>query len=190
MLSNRFMPAIFFGILILVLAGCSAGLPAPLVPPIPAVSPLPATEPTSMPPAQTSPLATPTAAAAALATVAPPSAGKASVAGRLIDFKTGKPMVSQSLSLPSVVCPTGVTKENVREQCVYMIDTAFDPSVLTDQEGRFVFRDIASGRYVLLVGNPETSRYTVLADESKKPFIWEVEADKVTELGDLVVELP
>jgi len=133
-----------------------------------------------------SPLATPTAAVHTA--VITPSPGKASVAGRLIDFNTGQPMVNQNLSLPSVTCPLGVTEENKREQCVYVIDEAFDPSVLTDGDGRFVFRDIAAGEYVLLVGN-RTTKYTVLANESNQPIIWKVEADKVNELGDLVVDL-
>lgn len=185
MFSHRFIPVILLGILFL--AACSAGLPAPLIPSTAPVSPLPTTETAGAPATQASPLATPTAIARS--TEVPPSAGKASVTGRLIDAKAGEPMGNQALSLPSVVCPAGATEENVREQCVYMVDAAFDPSALTDQEGRFVFRDIDPGRYVLLVGNPEV-RYTVLADAARKPLIWKVEADEITELGDLAVELP
>jgi hypothetical protein len=133
-----------------------------------------------------SPLATPDAAAEMASPTSTP--GKGSVAGRLIDFNTGQPMVNQNLSLPSVICPPGVLEENKREECVYVVDEAFDPSVLTDGDGRFVFRDIPVGEYVLLVGT-QTTKYTVLANELDQPIIWGVEADKVNELGDLVVEL-
>ncbi len=189
---HRFAPAVALGILILLLAACSGGSPTPSIPPTAAVSPL-ATPVTATaqaepsPAALDSPLAPPTPGV--MATVAPPSAGKAAVAGRLIDVKSSQPMVNQPVSLPTIVCPEGVTEENKRDQCVYVVDEAFDPSAMTDADGRFVFRDVRPGEYVMLVGSP-TTRSTVLADDFNQPLIWKTEADKVLELGDLAVELP
>lgn len=188
----RLTAAALAGVLLLVLAGCAPTLPAPLVPPTPIVSPLPAessatAQPESTPSALESPLAAPTAAARPVA--ATPNAGKASVVGRLIDFKTSRPMANQNLSLPAIVCPDGVAEENKRDECVYVVDEAFDPSALTDEQGWFVFKDITAGEYVILVGNP-TTRSVVLTDDFNQPLIWKAEADKVLELGDLVVELP
>lgn len=127
---------------------------------------------------QISPLATPVVTAA----------GKGTLAGRLIQFGSNKPLVNQNLSLPAIVCPPNVAEKDKREQCIYIIDDAFDPSVLTDGEGRFVFQNITAGEYVLLVGNRMT-RHTILTDELNQPLIWKVEADKVIDLGDLAVEL-
>lgn len=97
-------------------------------------------------------------------------------------------MVNQNLSLPAILCPPGVADKDKREQCVYVIDEAFDPSVLSDGKGRFVFQNIAAGEYVMLVGNRIT-QYTILTNEVNQPIIWKAEADKVLELGDLVVDL-
>jgi hypothetical protein len=132
-----------------------------------------------------SPLATSSAAASVVPT---PQAGKGSLTGRLIRFNTGQPMINQNLSLPAVLCPPGVLEKDKREQCVYVMDDAFDPSTLSDGEGRFIFRDVAAGEYVLMIGNRMT-KYTILANEFNQPLIWKVEAGKVLELGDLVVDL-
>ena len=202
MFSHRFISAVFVGILLLFLTACVGGSPTPSVTPAapeplqaeptaiaqlesPLATPIASAQPESLLPALESPLAPPAAAAY---TVATPSPGKASVAGRLINFNTNQPLVNQNLSLPAVLCPPGVTEENIREQCTYVIDEAFDPSALTDGEGRFVFRDIAVGEYVLMIGNRMTESI-VLSNELKQPLIWKVEADKVSELGDLVVDL-
>jgi hypothetical protein len=91
--------------------------------------------------------------------------------------------------LPTVICPEGVAEEDKNSQCVYAVDEAFDPSALTDSEGRFAFRDIAPGDYVLLVGNPAT-KYIVLTGETGLALVWTAEADKVLTIGDLLVELP
>lgn len=180
------MLSILLGLLILGLAACG-GTRAPTAPATAPVSPLPAA--TALPaasPGTDSPLAAPTIAARA--TIQAPAAGKGAVGGRLIDFGSGQPLANQNLSLPAIVCPAGVAEENKREECVYAIDDAFDPSTLTDQQGRFVFKDVAPGDYVLLVGNRMT-KSTVLADDAGRPLMWKVEADKVLQLGDLVVDL-
>ena len=186
----RLASAALLGLLVLILTACVAVGPAPSVLPTGTAGTLPtetvvATGSESTPAG--SPLATP--AAAESNGVPQPSVGKGTIAGRLIDVNASQPMTNQNLSLPAVVCPAGVAEDQKREQCVYVIDTAFDPSAITDGGGRFVFSDIAPGDYVMLVGNP-TTKYTVLTNDSNQPLIWKAEADKVTELGDLAVVLP
>ena len=132
-----------------------------------------------------SPLAAPISPLAAPPAV--PDAGKSSIAGRLIDVTTGLPLVNRNLSLPAVLCAPGVAEADKREQCFYMIDEAFDPSTLTDAEGRFIFHNVPAGEYVLMVGNLMTE-YTILTDELSRPLIWKAVADQVLEIGDLVVD--
>lgn len=167
MILPRFKVAYLIPILVLLLAACtSEGL---LIP----VTPL----------TQQSPLATPPV----MVTSEP---GATSISGRLIRFDTGESVANQSLSLHSLLCPPDVTtEEDKREQCVYMIDEAFDPSTLTDEQGRFEFRNIEGGDYVIMVGNWMTE-YVVLANDFNQPLIWKVEPDQQLELGDLVVDLP
>jgi len=189
MISHRLITVVLGIILALFFAACGGDSLRLLVAPA-AVTPLQAEssaagQPESLLSAQKSPLATPAAAASAVTT---PSAGKGSLAGRLIRFNTSQPMVNQNLSLPAVLCAPGVAEKDKREQCIYVIDEAFDPSVLSDGEGRFVFQDIAAGEYVLMIGSRMT-KYVVLTDEFNQPLIWKVEAGKALELGDLVVDL-
>jgi hypothetical protein len=180
---------IVIAICALFLAACGGGGLLPFVGPAtvepPQTRPTATSRPEGPLPALQSPLATPASPWPAVAT---PSAGKSSIAGRLIHFNTGQPMVNQNLSLPAILCPPGVADKDKREQCVYVIDEAFDPSVLSDGKGRFVFQNIAVGEYVMLVGNRIT-QYTILTNEVNQPIIWKAEADKVLELGDLVVDL-
>ena len=133
-----------------------------------------------------SPLSAPVSPLAPDNSVAP-EAGKATVTGRLIDLATGAPLQDQNLSLPAVLCAPGVAEEDKREQCFYMVDEAFDPSALTDDNGNFVFRDIPAGEYVMLVGSLMTEN-VILKDELNRPVIWEAITDTVVALGDIVVE--
>ncbi len=162
---------------------------------LPAVIPAPGetTQPSSTPAGQIrqpvsafqSPLPKPTAEKQAVAT---PSTGKATITGRLIHYITGQPMASQNLSLPAIVCPPGVAEAEKRQQCVYVIDEAFDPSTLSDNAGFFVFQDVPAGEYILMIGN-RTTKYTILTNDFNEPLIWKAEDGKVLELGDLVVDL-
>lgn len=123
----------------------------------------------------------------ALDSSAAPEAGKATLKGRLIDLATGAPLRNQNVSLPAVLCAPGVAEEDKREQCFYMVDEAFDPSALTDDDGNFVFQNIQAGEYVMLVGSLMTEN-VILKDELNQPIIWEAITDTVVALGDIVVE--
>ena len=178
-------------ILTLFVAACGGeSTPAPVDTATPAAATASATPATPAEPTQSSqpasPLSAPVSPLAAPAFDAP-SAGKAAIAGRLIDIKTGLMMADQNLSLPAVLCAPGVAEADKREQCFYMIDEAFDPSTLTDGEGRFIFQDIPAGEYVLMVGNLMTE-YTVLTDELNQPLIWKADANNVLDVGDIVVD--
>ena len=143
------------------------------------VEPTPTTQPESPLSAPISPLAPDNSVA--------PQAGKATVTGRLIDLATGAPLRDQNLSLPAVLCAPGVAEEDKREQCFYMVDEAFDPSALTDDDGNFMFQNIEAGEYVMLVGSLMTEN-GILKDELTRPVIWEAITDTVVALGDIVVE--
>lgn len=189
MFSRRFVLAVLLGGVVL-LAACTAGLPAPLLQPTLPVSPLPTPmadgNPQSTATESVSPQPGPTAGAGAL--LMTPAADMAAITGRLIDVKTSRPMGNVPVSLPSVICPPGVADQDKHEQCVSAIDEAFDPSVMTNANGEFVFRDIQAGDYVMLVGNPGTT-YIILSDEANRALIWSAKPNQVLNLGDLVVEV-
>ncbi|MCU0507120.1 MAG: hypothetical protein MUC34_01755 [Anaerolineae bacterium] len=182
MVLQRFALAALLGILILALAACNPGLTVPPAPTLP-VSPLP-----TQAPLPTAAANTPGVLESPLPVPVTPDAGTASATGRLINASTSEPLTNQSLSLGAIICPPDVAEEDKRDLCVYAIDAAFDPSTLTDNAGRFTFASIKAGEYVMVVGNPE-AKHTILANSANQPLIWKVEADKVTDFGDLEVDL-
>jgi hypothetical protein len=182
MVSRYFALAAALGILILALAACNPGLTVPPAPTLP-VSPLP-----TQAAAPTAAGDTPAALESPLPAPVTPAAGAAAATGRLLDANTSAPLVDQSLSLASIICPPDVAEEDKRDLCVYAIDTAFDPSTLTDDAGRFTFANLKAGEYVMVVGNPE-AKHTILTNDANQPLLWKVEADQVTDFGDLAVDL-
>ena len=170
----------------LFVAACNGDSPAaPVENVTPAAQEATPTEPAEQP---ESPLLPPCQQRRIAVRVAEPAADKTVITGRLINSETSSAMANQNLSLPAVLCAPGVAEADKREQCFYMIDEAFDPSTLTDGDGRFVFQDIPAGEYVLMVGNLMTE-YTVLTDELNRPLIWKGEAGQTLDAGDLVVDL-
>ncbi|MFN3331470.1 MAG: hypothetical protein ACK47M_03015 [Caldilinea sp.] len=176
---RRFIIILFTIAMLSLLVACGGGSSAEPTPTTQLVEPTPATQPVSPLTAPISPLAAPDAAL--------PEAGKAAITGRLIDLATGAPLRDQNLSLPAVLCAPGVAEEDKREQCFYMVDEAFDPSALTDDEGNFIFQNIQAGEYVMLVGSLMTEN-VILKDELNRPIIWKAITDTVVALGDIVVE--
>lgn len=181
MASHRIFTVFLIIVLAAMVAACNGdgGTPA-------AAQPTPAEPAAGAQPA--SPLLAPQSPLPVPAVAVTPESGKAAISGRLISLSTSEPMVNQNLSLPAMLCAPGVAEADKREQCFYMIDEAFDPSALTDGDGRFVFQNIPAGEYVMLVGNLMTE-YTILSDELDRPMIWKADANQVLELGDLLVDL-
>lgn len=179
MIFRRSISILLIFTMLITLAACGGGSTIEPTSTTQVVESSPTVQPASPLTAPLSPLAAPDAAQ--------PTPGKASITGRLIDLATGAPLRDQNLSLPAVLCAPGVAEEDKREQCFYMVDEAFDPSALTDDDGNFVFRDIEAGEYVMLVGSLMTEN-VILKDELNRPIIWEAITDTVVALGDIVVE--
>lgn len=111
-----------------------------------------------------------------------PSADKSMATGRVIDEESGEPIGGITIKLAEVYREGG--------EGAYVLDTAFSPSTITDEEGGFVFADIEPGEYVIVVGDIYESYQVIADDSSQKAAIWEAQANQVMEIGELAVTLP
>ncbi|MFZ3069769.1 MAG: hypothetical protein WA110_01420 [Anaerolineaceae bacterium] len=69
----------------------------------------------------------------------------------------------------------------------YVLDTAFSPSAVTDQDGNFIFENITVMDYVLVLGNPD-SAYKIIEDDNAKAKVWKTEAGKVLDVGEIKLD--
>jgi hypothetical protein len=65
----------------------------------------------------------------------------------------------------------------------YSVETS--PKAIQDQTGKFVFQDVPPGEYAMVIWTPEAQ--TLVTDSSGEYVAVTVEADKVTDLGELLV---
>jgi hypothetical protein len=107
-----------------------------------------------------------------------PETDKAVFAGRVVDM-SGTPIGNIELRLAEVY-----RSDDGESDGAYILDTAFSPGTISDENGYFVFSDIEPMEYVLVLGNPENV-YEIITDESGKAKVWEPEANQVLDIGEL-----
>lgn len=109
-----------------------------------------------------------------------PEPGKASVQGRVISGLTDEPMGETIVRLAEVV--------RQGDRGAYVLDGAFSPGDITDENGVFLIENVEAMEYVIVVGDVE-SIYEVIPDDSGKPKVWNAVVDEVLLVGDLVVDI-
>lgn len=114
-----------------------------------------------------------------------PEAGKATIIGRVISRSTESPFVNVPVRLAEVYRQEG-GEEN---EGAFVLDDAFSPGALTDEYGRFIFKNVEPKEYVIVVGNVSASAYEIIPDPSGRARVWDIPADQVFDVGDLRVEL-
>lgn len=122
------------------------------------------------------PLSTPTSTSAP---IQKPEPGKATVTGKVISITTNKPL-HESVWLAEV--------HRQGDQAVYLLDSAHSPSVFTDDNGIFVLSNVTPMEYVIIVGYMNGPN-VVINDETGKPRVWNIPADKIFDTGELKVLL-
>lgn len=112
-----------------------------------------------------------------------PASGKATVTGRVLSLE-GKPLPHTAVWLAEVVCDGPDPS-----RCAFVLDAAFSPGVYTDDQGYFVISNVDPKKYVVTIGDPQ-SVYDNIPDDSGRPEVFDIPADKVTDLGELKANLP
>lgn len=111
-----------------------------------------------------------------------PETGKATVTGQVFSLKTNAPLGNTVVRLAEV--------HREGERGAFLLDTAFSPGDITDEQGYFIFENVEPGEFVLVVGNVEVYKgYVIIPEESGKPRVYEFEAGKIQDLGELTVDL-
>lgn len=111
---------------------------------------------------------------------AKPEAGKATVVGQVLDKESGEPIFDVEVWLAETV--------RQADQGAYVLDIAFSPGDMTDENGYFAVENVPAMEYVIVVGNPYEF-YTVIPNEENKPKTWNVAADNILDVGILRVYL-
>lgn len=70
------------------------------------------------------------------------------------------------------------------EQAAYMFDSANSPSTVTNESGEFTFSSIASGEYVIILGDQMVNS-RIIMDDQGKARIWIIQPDQITNTGQV-----
>jgi hypothetical protein len=107
----------------------------------------------------------------------------ASVVGQVL-HQEGHPMVNTIVRLAEVA------RGAEGRGGAFILDVARSPGTFTDQNGYFNIQNVKAGEYVIVVGDVEiTGIYEVIPDTDGKAKIWNLPADKVTDVGVLTVNI-
>lgn len=110
-----------------------------------------------------------------------PEAGTAVVTGKVISMNN-KPYGGEYVFLAQV-------NFNDKGEGAFFLDTIRSPAVQADENGYFQFRNVPPKKYVVIVGDPTGNSIVVTEEGSLNPTVWDVEVDKVLDVGVLKVNL-
>ncbi len=111
-----------------------------------------------------------------------PAQGKAVIGGVMMVENTETPMMSVELYLANHIGSTPDTP-------IYTLDPSSAPRAMTDNEGRFVFKDVPPGRYAIVVWNPFNS-FLARNPQTGLEVIIDAQPDQVYDVGTLYEPLP
>lgn len=144
-----------------------------------------ATSPLATPMSATSPLTAPETGIYVPTIVPDPAAGKGTITGRLVDFNSGQPAIEIPLYLGKL-SPFNIEGS---ESHLIEVHPNSSPGTKTDKHGYFTFLDIEPGTYAIVAWTPVNS-WVISNPETELDILATVEADTITRLGELAVDLP
>ena len=106
-----------------------------------------------------------------------PGEGLGSVTGRLIDRETGDTITGLAVYLASIGPNTIMIQQNS------------SPHVIPDAEGYFALLDVEPKEYAIVLWTPHNSLVVTTPDD-ESTFVLQVEAGKITDVGELLVQRP
>lgn len=109
-----------------------------------------------------------------------PEAGMATVIGRLVNQK-GEHIPRTIIRLAEVV------RGAEGEGGAYILDTTHSPGTATGEAGYFIIQNIKATEYVLVIGDVDlTGIYEIIHEDDGMARIFNMPADQITNLGDIV----
>jgi hypothetical protein len=115
--------------------------------------------------------------------VAKPETGKVTIKGKVISTITKAPLPKTDVRLADVF-----RKSEGSDEGAFVLNGAFSPGAVTDEQGIFVINNVDVKEYVIVIGDPY-GKYKVIANEKGSARIYETQPDQVMDLGELHVDL-
>lgn len=110
-----------------------------------------------------------------------PEPDKAVITGHLIHKGTGIAYVDTLVRLAEVY-------RNDAGDGAFALDQSFSPGAYTDENGYFIFTNLTPGEFVIVLGDPAVDYLIILDDTTQKAKIYQVDAGKTLDIGDLSVD--
>lgn len=109
-----------------------------------------------------------------------PENGKATLVGKVISIIDGTPMQNTVVRLAEVY--------RQGEEGAFVLDGAYSPGDITDEQGRFSIQNVDVKEYVIVVGDVY-DKYQIIADQDDNAKIFQAIQDEVLDVGELEVDL-
>jgi hypothetical protein len=119
-------------------------------------------------------------AAAAVVKANTPDQGKITLVGKVISKKNGEPVSNVPVRLAEVYYEG--------DEGAYVLDGAFSPGDVTDENGDYLIENVDAKGYVIIVGDV-MDQYEVIVSEDGKPRVWSFPTDEVFDVPVLTVNL-
>lgn len=134
------------------------------------------------------PVAEPTTAATDAPTSIPtPASDRASMTG-VIAKKVGE---SGEEVYPNIRLYVGILLiDSTGQKTLARVDEKNAPQTRTDQQGRFVFKDLEPGKYILVVQVPPNNLMKLNHPETGRDMVIELAAGELKDMGTLYYDLP
>jgi hypothetical protein len=112
--------------------------------------------------------------------VAQPEAGKTTLVGSVESKANGEPVGNVPVRLAEVYRQGG--------EGAFVLDGAFSPGDITDEQGNFVIENVDVREYVIVVGDVN-SNYEIIPNAEGDAKVFNPQPDDVLEVGKLEVNL-
>lgn len=112
--------------------------------------------------------------------MAKPENGKATLVGKVISLTDGMPIPDTVVRLAEVY--------RQGDEGAFVLDGAYSPGDITDEQGRFVIENIDVKEYVIVVGDVY-DKYQIIADPDDNAKVFQAIKDEILDVGELEVDL-
>ncbi|MGV8049621.1 MAG: hypothetical protein AB2L21_04585 [Anaerolineaceae bacterium] len=112
------------------------------------------------------------------AVIPTPESGKSIIYGKALG-SNGKPLKDTPVRLAEVY-------RGEDGGGAFALDEAFSPATMSDENGEYIFLNIAPGEYVLFIGSINTE-FMIVANPDASAIVYEVAADELLEIDPVTV---
>jgi hypothetical protein len=110
-----------------------------------------------------------------------PKAGMATIIGRVVSRDSGEPIVGKTVWLAEVY--------RQGEEGAFVLDEAFSPTALPDENGYFIFENVPAKEYVIVIGNYNAEYDIPEESGTTRPMIFNLQAGNILDVGEIRAKL-